>query len=78
MRFRNIKVSGIVKVVFTVQNTVWERRIEYGGNYYWIKPTNPEVRRTHEDIVRTIHHFENRDDANVWVHGDTLNIEYPK
>lgn len=76
MRFRNIQVSGIEKVVFTHQGTVWVRKQGFINEPYWMKENGQAM--THQKMVRIVHHFENRDDAHVWVHGDTINIRVPR
>lgn len=81
MKFKNIQVAGITNVVFVEQNTVY-RRGEYCDLdchtvYYWKRDTEKEYVIHHETMLKTIRHFSERDDAHVWIHGDTFNIRYP-
>lgn len=81
MKLKNVMVSGIDRIVFVNQGVMWKRinSILDGEPPYWVKCVDGKVGedRYHDWAVKTIKHFSEREDAYVWISGDTVNIKYP-
>lgn len=77
MRFRNIEVSGIERIVFN-RETEWRLETEnlwrkvVKGDYPDHMPT-PEY-RTHDNMMAIVNALKKDRRFRMWVHFDTLNI----
>lgn len=72
MKFTNVDVQGIERVVFTNEGTVWFRDCE-GGIYFWRKIDSNARPVCDQDMIRRIE-YHTQCGSRVWISGNTVNI----
>ena len=67
MRFKDIVVSGITRIVIH-RTDVWMY-----GDGVWVKSIPTSV-KTHDEMMAIVNHLKADKRYRMWVHGNTLNI----